>query len=93
MEAIRGACGALRDEQRLILRLHFKQGLTGEQIADTLRVHRATVVRWIRRAREDVLRETMRRLRESVHIAEAEQAGVFRALESQIDVTCSQLLG
>lgn len=93
VDALRGALGTLRDEQRQVLRLHFAQGLTGEQIAQTMQVHRATVVRWIRRAREDVLREAMRRLQESTRISKEEHASLFSDLESQMDVTCSQLLG
>jgi RNA polymerase sigma-70 factor (ECF subfamily) len=93
VEALRAAFGALSEEQRRVLRLHFARGFTGDEIAQILQVHRATVVRWIRRAREDVLREAMRRLRESVRVSDEEHASLLSVLESQIDLSCSQLLG
>jgi RNA polymerase sigma-70 factor (ECF subfamily) len=93
VEALRAAFGALSEEHRRVLRLHFARGFTGDQIAQTLQVHRATVVRWIRRAREDVLREAMRRLRESARVSDEEHASLLRALESQLELSCSQLLG
>lgn len=92
-EALRGAFQSLSADQRLVLRLHFVRGLTGDQISRALHIHRATVVRWIARAREDVLRETARRLRETAKLSETEQTSLLQDLQSQLDLSCSQLLG
>jgi RNA polymerase sigma-70 factor, ECF subfamily len=90
--ALRKAFAALSPDQRLVLHLHFSRGLTGDQIAGTLQIHRATVVRWIRGAREDVLRETSKYLREHLKISASERDSLVGILKSHVEMSLSQLL-
>jgi RNA polymerase sigma-70 factor (ECF subfamily) len=69
-QALRVAISHLPAEQREVVLLHFTEGLTHEEIATHLRVHRSTVSRQIQRALkslrgtlEPVLREAAPRLR------------------------------
>jgi RNA polymerase sigma-70 factor (ECF subfamily) len=91
--ALREAFGGLSPDQRLVLRLHAVKGMTGDQIASTLQIHRATVVRWIARAREEILREATRSLRERTGVSSSELDSLIDALRSQVDLRLSQLLG
>ncbi len=54
-DALRAAIDALEAHHREILRLHFVEGRTLDQLAASLGVHRATVARRIKAAREAVL--------------------------------------
>lgn len=69
MVALRAAFDALDDEDRTVLRYRFTDGLTLEQLAVVLGVHRATAARWLARIRDDLARAMRRRL---------EQAGMAR---------------
>jgi RNA polymerase sigma-70 factor (ECF subfamily) len=62
--ALREALSALSSEQRNVLNLHFIEGLTLEQVAKLLRVHRATAARWIASARGAILADVQQRLQE-----------------------------
>jgi RNA polymerase sigma-70 factor (ECF subfamily) len=88
VEALRIAFATLSHDQRLVLRLHVLNGLTGDQIASVLQIHRATVVRWIRRAREDILRAAKQHL----HVPPSELESLGKLLHSQLDVSLSGLL-
>src|SRR5262249_17493104 len=91
-EAVRAGFAKLTPDQRLVLRLHALDGLTGDQIAATLQIHRATVVRWIARAREDIVREATKVLRERLRISPSELERVATLLGSRIELSVSQLL-
>jgi RNA polymerase sigma-70 factor (ECF subfamily) len=53
--ALRDAFFALHDRDRAVLRLQIQKGLSLDQIARVLQVHRATAARWIAAARERFL--------------------------------------
>jgi len=46
-DVLEEAVSALPKEQRRALRMHFADGLTGEEIGDRLGISRATVTRWL----------------------------------------------
>jgi RNA polymerase sigma-70 factor (ECF subfamily) len=89
--ALADALGALSVRERNVLRLHFAEGWTLEQLATSYQVHRATVSRWLASAREAVLAGVARRLGESVGMTPDEIVSVVRLLGSEIDVSLSRL--
>ena len=82
---------ACHPRERNLLRLHFAEGATLEQLATSYQVHRATVARWLAAAREAVLDRVARRLGESMGMSAGEVDSVVRLLASQIDVSLSRL--
>lgn len=90
--ALTEAFATLSPQQRNVLRLHFAVGLTGEQIATKLSIGRATVVRWLARAREHLMRETRRLLRQRLGLGPAELDSFIHAALSQLDMSLSYLL-
>ncbi len=86
-EAFDAALGALEVEQRNVLRLHFLDGLSIDQLGRTYGVHRATAARWVVRGRQALLEETRTRLRERWRMSEPELDSVLRQVRSQLDVT------
>ncbi len=82
-EAFRGAVEDLRPELREVLRLHFIEGMTLNQLAVRLGVHRATVARRIATGREAVAGDARRRLRAALGASEDELESLTRVMRSQ----------
>jgi RNA polymerase sigma-70 factor, ECF subfamily len=92
-EAFRETLLELDGEQRTILRLHYLDGLTLEQIAATYRVSRATAARTLARARDRIVSATQEKLSlrlgtGSVHNVES----VFALVRSQLDLSIGGLM-
>src|SRR5262249_55618053 len=85
--AIRG----LAREHRGLLRLHYVEGMTTEQLARLHRIGRATVVRRLRDAREKLVEGVQEELRARHGIAKTELEGLLRVLRSQIDLSLNRL--
>jgi RNA polymerase sigma-70 factor, ECF subfamily len=91
-DAIRDAIDTLEVEHREILRLHFVEGRTLDQLAASLGVHRATVARRVKAAREAVLGRARRRLAEQLGAQHAELESLAGVMMSQIDLSLGGLL-
>ena len=91
-DALRDAVEALSAEQREILRLHFVEGRTLDQLAAALHVHRATIARRLKAAREAVLEQAHRRLEERLGAGHAELESLAGVMLSQLDLSLPRLL-
>jgi RNA polymerase sigma-70 factor (ECF subfamily) len=91
--AFAAALSALDTDGRNVLRLHYLDGLNLDEVGAVYRVHRATVARWIARARTQILEETRRRLQERLGIAASEADSVMGLVQSRLDLTFRGLLG
>lgn len=90
-EAFANAVASLEPRQRNLLRLHLLGGVTLEKLAELHGVHRATVVRWLAAAREQVARETERAVGSSLELHGTELASVMNAIRSRMDVSVERL--
>ena len=90
-QALGEALSSLSPRERNLLRLHFAEGATLEQLATSYQVHRATVARWLATARQAVMERVAGRLGESMGMSAGEVESVVRLLASQIDVSLSRL--
>jgi RNA polymerase sigma-70 factor (ECF subfamily) len=88
-EALRTALAAIAPEQREILRLHFTDGLTLDQLAERFGVHRATIARRLAAAREAIRREARRLIRAELGVTDAELDSLDGMMRSQLDLTLS----
>lgn len=79
-EAFREALASLSPRERTILRLYLLEEVSSEAIATMYRVHRATVARWVARAREQVHAETRKRLIRTLGL----DAGAFESLMGKV---------
>jgi RNA polymerase sigma-70 factor (ECF subfamily) len=91
-QALRGALAELSQRDRNVLRLRFLDDLTGEQIARLHGVHATTVMRWLDRAQAEVLRGTRAQLQERFGVEGTELDSLFRALQSDLDMSLRQFL-
>ncbi|MDX2089294.1 MAG: sigma factor-like helix-turn-helix DNA-binding protein [Kofleriaceae bacterium] len=91
-EALRAAVAQLEPRLRTALRMSFVDNLSIDQIGAVYNVHRATCARWIQRACQSILEQTRARLAERLKLSPSELDRVTALVQSQIDVSLSQLL-
>jgi RNA polymerase sigma-70 factor (ECF subfamily) len=85
--AFRQALGSLSPRDRNVLRLHFLEGLSIDQLGALYRVHRATAARWVARATESLYDETSRLLGERLGLDRAALMSIIDLVRSQIDIS------
>lgn len=77
----------------MIYRLHVVDGLSLDRIGKIYGVAQSTVSRWMSSARDRIVAEAKRVLRDEMHIAPEEYESMARLLASQLDLSVSRLLG
>jgi RNA polymerase sigma-70 factor, ECF subfamily len=90
--ALSEAAHELEPRLRSVLRMHFIDDLSIDQIGAIYAVHRATAARWIQRARDVLFRATRERLAARLQVSTAELDRITALVQSQLDVSLSQLL-
>lgn len=91
-KAVQDAMQRLTPEQRALLRFSVRDGLTLDQIAPMLGVHRATAARRLEKARTDALAYTQAILRERHGLSESEAKSLCLALGREVDVSLGRAL-
>lgn len=76
---------------RTILRLHYIEGLTMDQLAHLYKTPRSTIARRVAEARQEVLHSTEALLRNERRLSPSAVASVIRQARSQLDVTITRL--
>lgn len=90
--AFQRVVGGLEAKERAMLRLHYIDGLTMDQLSALYKTPRSTVARRIQEVRAQVLEETVTLLRDEGRMTESAVASVLREAQSQLNVTISRLL-
>lgn len=90
--ALRASFDALDPEDRAVLRYRFVDGLTLDQLATVLGVHRATAARWLARIREALLRGTRRHLCDALGLDRAAFESLVALVRSNLEITIGGLL-
>jgi len=91
--ALNRGLDALSDRERMIYRLHVVDGLSLDRIAKMYGVAQSTVSRQMAGARDSIVAEAKRVLRDEMHIAPEEYESMARLLVSQLDLSVSRLFG
>jgi RNA polymerase sigma-70 factor, ECF subfamily len=87
------AVAALTVEQRQLLRLHFLDAVSLGEIAALHHVDKSTISRRLQVARDELLVETERCLRDRLRLGDGEAGSLIRLLRSQFgDVSVARLL-
>ena len=82
----------LSPRERTVLRQHYVDALTIDQLAGLHGVHRATCARWIESARARLVRRVRRHLRDSLGFGDRELDSIIGLVRSQLDLSLSRLL-
>jgi RNA polymerase sigma-70 factor, ECF subfamily len=80
----------LSQEERKLLRLHFAQGLTIDQLGLVYDVHRSTTARWIASARAKILRELQQHALDQGLLSAGEPVSTL--LDSQLHLSLERWL-
>jgi RNA polymerase sigma-70 factor (ECF subfamily) len=90
--ALRRAIPELSADARTLLKLHYVDGLSIDQIAPMFQAHRATVARWIAKAREHLLSATRQALAARLRCTAREVDSLVGLARSQLEISLRQLL-
>lgn len=91
-QGVESAIRSLSDRDRNLLRYHYIDGLTVDDLAALYRAHRATVARWIAKARDDIFELTRQALTAKLDVGSSEYQSILRLIRSQMHITLSELL-
>jgi RNA polymerase sigma-70 factor (ECF subfamily) len=90
--AFKTALGQLTSRERNLLRLYVLDGLPIDRIGAVYRVHRATVARWIGKARERLLEETRAELGRTLRLDDTEFESLLAVVRSHLDLSLERCL-
>jgi RNA polymerase sigma-70 factor (ECF subfamily) len=85
--AFEAALKALPDRERTLLRQHYIDGLTIDEIGHLYRVHRSTAARLLVRARTRVLEATRAQMMCQLDVQSKDLDSIMRMIRSQIDIS------
>jgi RNA polymerase sigma-70 factor (ECF subfamily) len=91
-DAFRTVLVGLEPDERNVLRLHYIDGLSIDQVGQAYQVSRATAARWLASARQKIVEETMRRLRERLGQSAPNAQSLLSLVKSQLDVSLFKVL-
>jgi RNA polymerase sigma-70 factor (ECF subfamily) len=90
--ALSKALAALSARERNLLKLHYVDGLSFEDLARLNRVHRSTVLRWLAAIREKCLDEVRLALKEKLQVDSRQLDSLLQFAKSELEVSLSPLL-
>jgi RNA polymerase sigma-70 factor (ECF subfamily) len=90
--ALREAAAQLSARERNLLRHHYLDRLSVDQLAPLYRVHRATCARWVAGARQRLMEEARSRLTDRLGLSRGELNSLIRAVRSHLEVSLGSLL-
>lgn len=92
-DAFKRVLAELDENGRTILRLHYIDGLTMDQLSRLYKTPRSTIARRVAEARQQILTATETLLRDERRLSPSSVASVIRQARSQLQVTITRLLG
>ena len=92
-DAFKRVLAGLDENGRTILRLHYIDGLTMDQLAKLYQTPRSTIARRVAEARQAILESTESLLRDERRLSPSALASVIRLGKSRLEVTITRLLG
>jgi len=90
-KAFRDALERLDTQERLLLRHHYLDGLSIDELGRLQRTHRSTAARRVVKAREALFEVTRELLRERLDLGAAELESILREVRSRLDVSLGSL--
>ena len=91
--AFHAALDSLESGERLLLKLHYVDGLNIDRLGAVYRMHRSTVARQLASHRRKLLDATRSRLRERLDLSDSEFDSVLALVRSQMVVSLRGALG
>ncbi len=90
--SFRAGIAALTPRQRNLLRQHYLDGLSLDQVAALYRVHRATAARWLQQARAEVLDKMREDVAKKTGLGRSEVDSMMKLVRSRMELSASVFL-
>jgi RNA polymerase sigma-70 factor (ECF subfamily) len=90
--ALKEAMGDLTSQERSLLRLHFVDGLSFNQIGAVYQVNKSTISRRMGHARETLLEKTRERLEKRFNLGAPELDSLMRLLGPELELSLTSVL-
>jgi RNA polymerase sigma-70 factor (ECF subfamily) len=91
-ESFKEALTELTDREKNLLRQHYLDELTLDQLCAQYSTHRSTMARWLATARRGLLDATRAIMSARLNVASSECESIIQAAQSRLDMTFHQLL-
>ncbi len=91
-EALQAQLSELTERERNLLKQHYLDGLSIDQLGKLYKVHRATAARWISAARIALFDGTREKLIDQLQLDPREFESVVRLVRSQLDISLHRFL-
>jgi RNA polymerase sigma-70 factor (ECF subfamily) len=91
--AFREAVASLPEREQVLLREHYLEGKSIDELGERYRVHRATAARWVERARRGLTMEIRRTMMRELQVDPATYQSVLRLVLSRADLSLRLVLG
>ncbi|WP_224243476.1 sigma-70 family RNA polymerase sigma factor [Hyalangium gracile] len=91
-QSFRAALATLTEQELNLLRLHFVSGLSLDRLGEMYQVHRATIARWLSRARHQLMHTTQRELHSRLTVDAHELNQILELVRSQLAITLTRAL-
>jgi RNA polymerase sigma-70 factor (ECF subfamily) len=91
--SFRAAVSRLSSQERLLLRSWLYDGLSLEEAAATLGIHRTTAVRWVKEIKASLQKNTLLELGKDLSLKRSEVESVMRELDSCLEASLSDAIG
>src|SRR5262249_33975200 len=90
--ALEGAVATLSEDEKTLLRLHFIEGVTLDELGPLLHVHRTTVARRIAAVKRRITEQSRHILATRLALTPSEMSSMVRAMGSRLNLELSTLL-
>lgn len=90
-DAFKRVLAGLEPAERTILRLHYIDGLTMDQLAHLYKIPRSTIARRVAAARQQIMQATESLLRDERRLSASSVASIIRQAQSRLQVTFTTL--
>jgi RNA polymerase sigma-70 factor, ECF subfamily len=91
-EALRTAIDALEERDRALIRRHYLEGATLEELAAAEGIHRATAARWLAAIRARIARRVRQAVRGQLHISDRTCDSIVRLVSPELPEHVGRLL-
>lgn len=83
----------LPDRQKTLLRMHFLDGMSIDEMGQVFHVHRATIARWLVAIRTDVLDQICKKISLNLRTSSSEFRSMVRLVRSDVRLSLHRILG
>jgi RNA polymerase sigma-70 factor (ECF subfamily) len=84
---------ALPSRQKTLLRMHFLDGMSIDEMGQVFHVHRATIARWLVAIRREVLEQICKKISLSLRASSSEFRSMVRLVQGDVRLSLHRILG